>query len=435
MEGKGLSDAGRRRFLALGAAAVAFGGMVDPALAKLGPSPSAIASLRRRTDIDDEQYWRAVRQSIMLDPEIVFLNDGSYGTPPRPVFDALVKYNRLLTERPGDQGSVARICERVVRPKLAAFVGADPDEIALTHNTTEGMSIAAAGLPLKSGDEVLTTNHEHPGGIDPFRLRAARDGITVRELPVPSPPKDPDELLNLFNDNIGPKTRALMFCHMTCTAGLIFPAKELCRLARDKGLISVVDGAHPLGMFRFDLHDIDPDVYANSPHKWLGAPLGAGFLYVKKQMIPELWPMHGSGGWDRPNARRYECFGTRDWAVTACIGDAIDFQKAVGPERIEKRGRDLMTYFKQEVQQIRDVRLHTSMDPRMSCMLAGVSIRDIPHGEIIGYLRKQYNIISRPVAYDLNAVRFSSHYFNTYEELDIALRGLRDVAEGNALGK
>ncbi|MCG8459437.1 MAG: hypothetical protein MI919_24430, partial [Holophagales bacterium] len=127
--------------------------------------------------------------------------------------------------------------------------------------------------------------------------------------------------------------------------------------------------------------------------------------------------------------------GTRDWAVTACIGDAIDFQKAVGPERIEKRGRQLMDYFKREVQQIKDVTLHTSMDPRMSCLLAAVSIRDIPHGEIIGYLRKQYKIISRPVAYDLNAVRFSAHYFNMYDELDIALHGLREVAEGNVLGK
>lgn len=406
---------------------------MSPSLAENAYTTEEIRSLGLRGDITDEQYWRAVRQSIMLDPETVFLNDGSYGTPPRPVFDALLKYNRLLTENPGDQGKVSGICERVVRPKLAAFVGADPDEIALTHNTTEGMSVVAAGMPMSRGDEVLTTTHEHPGGIDPWYLRAARDGIVVREIPVPSPPRDPDELLNLFNDNIGPHTKVISFCHMTCTAGLIFPAKEICQLARDKGIISVVDGAHPLGMFRFDLHDINPDTYANSPHKWLGAPLGNGFLYVKKDMIDDIWPMHGSGGWDRKTARRYECFGTRDWAVTACLGDAIDFQLAVGTDRITSRCHELMKYFKTEVQKIKDVKLHTSMDPRLSCSLAGVSIREIPHGKIIQYLRQKYKIISRPVAYDLNAVRFSAHYFNTYDELDIALAGLKEVAESSIL--
>lgn len=431
------SSISRRSFLGGGAAALAvsaFGPGLSPALAAGSLSTPQIATLGARTDIAEEEFWRAVRQATMLKPDIVFLNDGSYGTPPRPVFDALVKYNRITTENPGDLGVVANIAEQKVRPKLAAFVGAHPDEIALTHNTTEGMSVAAAGLKLKAGDEILTTNHEHPGGIDPWRLRAARDGITIREIPIASPPKNPEELLNQFNDAIGPKTRVISFCHMTCTAGLIFPAKEICKLARDKGLISVVDGAHPLGMFRFDLHDIDPDIYANSPHKWLGAPLGNGFLYVRKEMIPEIWPMHGSGGWEQTTARRFESFGTRDWAVVAAIGDALDFQEAVGRDRITARGRALMTYFKQEVARIRDVKLRTSMDPRMSCNLAGVTIRDIPHQKIIAYLREKYKVISRSVEYDINAIRFSAHYFNTYDEMDIALRGLREVAESTMLG-
>ena len=424
----------RRAFLGGAAAIAAFSGKgISAELASNSLNTSQIANLGLRQDISEEQYWRAVRQSIMLSPDVVFLNDGSYGTPPRPVFDALIRYNRITTEKPGDQGKIARICENEVRPKLARFVGAHPDEIALTHNTTEGMSIAAAGIPLSKGDEILTTNHEHPGGIDPWRLRAARNGIAIKEIPIPSPPKNPEVLLNLFNDAITTRTKVISFCHMTCTAGLIFPAKEICKLARDKGIISVVDGAHPLGMFDFDLHDIDPDVYANSPHKWLGAPLGNGFFYVKKEMIGNIWPMHGSGGWDRDTARRFECFGTRDWAVTACIGDAIDWQNAIGLDRITKRGRDLMTYFKQEVQEIKDVKLWTSMDPRMSCSLAGISIREIPNRKIYRYIFDKHRVLGRLVDYDLNAVRFSAHYFNTYEEMDIALKALREIAESNIL--
>jgi len=143
--------------------------------------------------------------------------------------------------------------------------------------------------------------------------------------------------------------------------------------------------------------------------------------------------MHGSGGWDRDTARRFECYGTRDWPVTACVGDAIDFQLAVGRDRIEQRGRNLMTYFKSGVQKLSGVRLLTSMDPRMSCSLAAISIRQIPYGDIMRYLRKKYAIVSRGVAYDLNAVRFSTHYFNTYEEVDIALKGLREIAESKIL--
>jgi isopenicillin-N epimerase len=423
----------RRAFLG-GAAAAAFGGAALAAeTASASLSTAEISRLRTIRPPDDETFWRAVRQATMLDPNIVFLNDGSYSAPPRPVFDALLKYNRLITENPSLQGLLSGKCENAVRPKLAAFIGADADEIALTRNTTDGMSIVAGGLKLGRGDEVILSNHEHPGGLEPWRLRAARDGIEIREFKIPSPPKDPDELLNIINDATGPRTKVISFCHMTCTTGLIYPAKEICRLARDKGIYSVVDGAHPLGMFQFNLHDIDPDFYANSPHKWLGAPLGNGFLFVRPDKTDHVWPMHASAGWDRPDARRFECYGTRDWPVTACVGDAIDFQLAVGPDRIEERGRNLMTYFKTEVVKLPGAKLWTPMDPRLSCSLAAVSIREISLDKIMKYLSEKYKIVSRAVAYDINAVRFSTHYFNTYEEVDIALQGLRDIAESNIL--
>jgi selenocysteine lyase/cysteine desulfurase len=429
-----LSGVSRRAFLGGSAAVMALGAAPLKAVAaQPSLSTAEIAALAAQSTIDDEAFWRAVRQSVMLDPAIVFLNDGSYSAPPRPVFDALIQYSRLVTTDPSKQGVLSGKCENEVRPKLAAFIGAAPDEVALTRNTTDGMSIVAGGLKIGRGDEVLTTHHEHPGGIEPWRLRAARDGIEVRELTFTNPPDSPEQLLNLFNDAIGPKTKVISFCHMTCTTGLIFPAKEICALARAKGIYSVVDGAHPLGMFPFNLHEIDPDFYANSPHKWLGAPLGNGFLYVRPDKTDHVWPMHGSGGWDGTNARRFECYGTRDWPVTACVGDAIDFQLAVGKERIEQRGRALMTHFKTEVQKIGGVKLWTPMDPRMSCSLSAISIREIPLEKIMAFLREKYAIVSRPVAYDINAVRFSTHYFNTFEEVEIALAGIREIAETGVL--
>jgi len=290
------------------------------------------------------------------------------------------------------------------------------------------MSILAAGIPLKRGDEVLITHHEHPGGKEPWLLRAARDGIEVREVEIPSPPENPEQILNLINDAISKKTRVISVSHVTCTTGLILPVKQLCQLARDKGILTVLDGAHPMGMFVFNLHDIDPDFFASSPHKWLDAPFGNGTPYVRKDKTDMLWPFHGSGGWDGKTARRFEAIGTRSWPVTCALGKAIDFQLAIGRDRIEKRGRELATYFKEKVREIPGVQLYTSMDPRMSCSVSSISIGELKFSDVYRYLMERYNIIARPVE-EVNAVRVSTHFYNTKEEVDACLNAIKEIAE------
>jgi isopenicillin-N epimerase len=359
---------------------------------------------------------------------IAYLNNGSYGSPPRPVFDALVDYNRFLAQNPTRHlGELDRRKEEV-RRKLAVFVGCDPEELALTRNTTEGNSLAATGLELRPGDEVLTSNHEHPGGIEPWRMRAKRHGIVVRELPIPSPPESAEQLVSLFADAIAPRTKVIFVSYVFCTTGLVFPAKAVCRIARERGVLTVLDGAHAPGHFRFDCHDIGCDVMSMSPHKWLDAPWGNGSLYVRRDVQDRLWPSIASGGWDGDTAARYDAYGTRDVPVTCALGDAIDFQEAIGRNRIEERGRSLIARFKREVQRIPGVTLRTSMDPALSGLMAAVTVPDFPHEKVLEQLWTRHRIVGRAVAYDVNASRFSTHFYNTPAEVDHLVAALDDMA-------
>lgn len=421
-----LSRRGFIKSMGAGAALLAFWGR--EALAESNSlSPAKLSSLSASSDIEEEKFWNVVRTQMMLKKDIIYLNNGGYGATPRMVFDSLVKDYRLLGENPRELDILVKKMDEV-RKKVADFLGASEDEIALTRNTTEGMSIVAAGIPLKRGDEVLITHHEHPGGQQPWLLRAARDGIELREVEIPSPPESPEQILNLINDAISKKTKVISVSHVTCTTGLILPVKRLCQLARDKGVLTVLDGAHPMGMFVFDLHDIDPDFFASSPHKWLDAPFGNGTLYVRKDKIEMLWPFHGSGGWDGKTALRFEAIGTRSWPVTCALGKAIDFQLAIGRDRIEKRGRELATHFKKKVKEIPGVQLYTSMDPRMSCSVSSISIGELKFSDVYRYLMEKYNIIARPVE-EVNAVRVSTHFYNTKEEVDACLNAVKDIAE------
>ena len=198
------------------------------------------------------------------------------------------------------------------RDPLAKFVGANRDEIALLRNATEANSYIANGIDLKQGDEVLMTDQEHPGGEHPFNLRAKRYGIVVKKITLPKPVENPQQVLNLVSEAITPRTRVLFFSHITTYTGVVLPAKELCALARSKGIISAVDGAHVPGMMRLDLHDIGCDLYSSSPHKWLQAPKGSGFLYVRDEMIDRLWNTIATEGWDDPKLRaeRFQRIGS-----------------------------------------------------------------------------------------------------------------------------
>jgi isopenicillin-N epimerase len=414
-------------------------------LRHLSATPAAVAALaelagdRVRASFDavrqaaagatsEAAFWRTVRGEFLIGPGLAFMNNGTLGPTPKPVFYTLVDaYYRLACDPSASEHHAARADE--IRAKAAAFVGADPDEIALTRNTTEGMSFVANGLDLKAGDEVLLTFHEHPGGLQPWRLKAKRVGIEVKQLPFPIPLARAADVLNTFADAITPRTRVISVSHATYPTGTFMPVKALCELAHARGILVVVDGAHPLGMMRLDLHDLGCDVYATSPHKWLDAPDGTGLLYVRREVQERLWPTVATTGWDdeKSGARRFDRLSQRGWPQVLAVGAAMDFQNAIGRDRIEARVRALAARLRAGLEPLPGVRIHTSAVPELCCGLTGFAFGTYKNKDVVATLRQRHNIVVRSTEFDLNTVRVSTHHYTLEEEVDRLIEGLEDI--------
>jgi selenocysteine lyase/cysteine desulfurase len=389
------------------------------------------------TPMSEADFWAKVRAEFLIDRHVAYLNNGTLGPTPKPVlYTVIERYQRLAMET-GPENTLENQLAEGVRTKAAAFIGADVDEVALTHNTTEGMNFIANGLDLKAGDEILMTFHEHPGGLQPWRLKAKRHGVVLKEVRFPLPLNDPADALNLFNDAITPRTKVISFSHTTYQTGTMMPAKQICALARSKGILSLVDAAHPLGQMQIDMHDIGADYYAMSPHKWLDAPTGTGLLYMRRESQDRVWPTIGSTGWDDPKrgASRFDRLSQRAWPLVLAVGAALDFQSAIGKDRIEKRARMLHARLREKVAALPGVKIYTSPHAGLSCALLGFSLPDLKNQDIVDTMLHRHGTWIRTIAYDLNAVRVSTHHYNTEEQVDRCVEGLQDILKNGVMAK
>ena len=290
---------------------------------------------------DADKYWSQVRKEQFLLPDWRhFLNNGSLGVAPRPVIDAVFDFERTGDARSREdypRWGYETLDEE--RTELSAFLGCKKDELAITHCATESMSMIAAGLDLKAGDEVLITNEEHPSGKAPWHRRAQRDGVTVREVTIPHPPKSSAELAELLISAISPRTRVLSFSGILTGTGVIMPMRQICDAARAKGVITVIDGAHVNGQIPCRLDDTGCDYYAGSPHKWMFAPAGSGILYIREENLDRLWPTIVTGGWDDKSAKaaRFMKIGTNNRAIVTGLIAGLRFLKQLGPENVYSR--------------------------------------------------------------------------------------------------
>jgi isopenicillin-N epimerase len=394
----------------------------------------ASASMRRlgqasAASLSEADFWATVRAEFLLDPHVAYLNNGTLGPTPRPVLDTLVERYHKMASDTGPENTLERQLAEDVRKKAAAFINADVNEIALMHNTTEGMSFVANGLDLKAGDEILMTFHEHPGGYHPWALKAKRHGVVLKQLKFPLPLTDPATVLNMFSDAMTPRTKVISFSHTTYQTGTMMPAKQLCALARSRGILSLVDAAHPLGQMQIDMKDIRADYYAMSPHKWLDAPTGTGLLYMRRESQDRVWPTMGSTGWDDPKlgAARFDRHSQRAWPLVLALGAAIDFQNTIGKARIEQRVRMLHARLREKVATLPGVTIYTSPHAELSCALLGFTFPNLKNQDIVDTLLGRHGVYIRTIAYDLNAVRVSTHYYNTEQQVDRLIEGLQDI--------
>ncbi len=410
------------------------------ALNKLNASVyQSITSLNQKYIKDESPdgiYWDAIRKHFLFQDGVIMMNNGTVGPMPKPVFNTLMKIFKVQVTNPFDTYAFIPRKKDEVRNKLARFINASPDEIVMTRNTTEGMNFVANGLDLKEGDEVLLSTMEHPGGTHPWRLKEKRYGIKIKEVPVGLPPKSVNEFVDAFEKAITPRTKVISISHTIYISGLIAPVKELSKMAHEKGVLVLADSAHGIGMLNLNMKELGIDFFATSPYKWLGAPTGIGLLYVKKEVQDKLWPTIASSGWDRyENARKFETLGQRADALMIALGEAVDFQNAIGKERVERKIKVLAGYFKREAKKIPGVKLHTSEDPYLSGGLTALSVQGVEPSKIVNYVREKYNIVIRTIGNrekGTYGIRVSTHIYISFKHIDMLLEGIKHLVKHKA---
>jgi isopenicillin-N epimerase len=409
----------RRRFLTTSGLAAAVA-LPTRLLAQLPTPPSALPDAALYNG-DQDAYWAELRKQFLIPRDEIYLNNGTVGSSPAPVlraiFDGYTQTEKMDQQDPEDYPIWGYAAWNQFRDPLAEFVGCKRDELALLRNATEANSYIANGIDMRPGDEVLMTDQEHPGGEQPWQLKAKRYGIVVKKVTLSKPVKQSSEVLNLFNDAITERTRVIFFSHITTATGVVLPAKELCVLARSKNVLSAVDGAHVTGMMRLNLQELGCDMYSSSPHKWLQAPKGSGFLYVRDEVIDRMWNTIATEGWDETNLRaeRFQRIGSSNVPALWGLVAAINLANQIGIDRIERRHRELCDYILAQMIK-RGAESWTSPDPALRCAIATVNVPPLKRMDMEDWMWKTHKIRIR--GGEPSKLRLSTPYYLQKKDID-----------------
>ena len=383
-----------------------------------------------QTDIQtlstEQALWKRVRQEFILNPGLVHLNCGSVGATPRMVIDAVSAYMRQFEGDPVHHSFGSR---DEVATKAADFLNAAADEIAVTRNTTEGMNMIAEGLDLQPGDQILTSNHEHGGGMICWQHLAQRRGIEVVYLPLPDPVESKEQILQLVKDHLSDRTRVCSFMHIDTITGLCMPLADIAAITRPRDILLVADGAQGPGMLDVDVRALGVDTYASSSHKWMLAPKGSGLLYVRRDVQDRIRPVDLYSGYGQPG---YSASGgTRNAPIVLGHGLAMDFHNAIGRGRIEQRCRQLSDRMRQRLGQLPQLRLLTPQRAELSSGIVSFALEKGSSSEIADRLYKEHDIVVKvpqgTYAFvpekevprkSYNGLRFSTHIFNSEDDVD-----------------
>ena len=399
-------------------------------LARLEAASRHAASVAPDDLAGDEDYWREIQQAFTLDRTIINLNNGGVCPSPRVVHEALKRYLDVSNQSPVyHMWQILEPNIESVRRRLAAAFGCDAEELAITRNASEALQIAQLGIELKAGDEVVTTNQDYGRMLDTWQQRVRREGIRLTQVSFPVPPPSMDVLADRLLDAITPATKVLHFCHITNLTGQIFPVRRIADEARRRGIKTVVDGAHAFAHFPFRAEDLGCDFYGTSLHKWLLAPIGTGFLYVRREHIPTLWPLTPAAASKAGDIRKFEEIGTHPAANHNAIAEALTFHEGIGSERKAARLRYLRNRWAERLRASPKFRLHTNLDPAHSCAIGNVQVLNVPTPKVVSQLWEKWRIIATPIMHaEYEGLRVTPNVYTTLEEVDTFAAAMERIA-------
>lgn len=378
----------------------------------------------------DEDYWSNIQQAYTADTNIMILNNGGVSPAPRVVQDALDRYNRLANQGPSyymwrilDQG------REPLRQKLALLAGCSPEEIAINRNASEALNTVIYGLDLRAGDEVIGTKQDYPNMVQAWKQREMREGIVYKQLSFNFPIENDEEIVSAYENAITPKTKILHVTHIINWVGQIMPVQKITAMAKRHGLEVIVDGAHSFGLLDFRIPDLGCDYFGTSLHKFLSAPVGSGMLWIKKEKIEKIWPLLCNSQPRSGDIRKFETLGTRSFPIEQAIGEAVNFQNAIGNKRKEERVRYLKNYWASRVKDIPKVRLHTSLKPEYSCAICGITIDGMTPAELDSALFNTYKIHTTNIVWEnIACVRVTPHVYTSIQDMDKLVMAIDEIA-------
>ena len=397
----------------------------------------AARSVNDRTPEDvaaDEDFWVEVRNEFTVDRNVINLNNGHVSPAPRVVQESMKRF--LDNMNMGPFHTMIQQQDREIemaRRRIADVAGCDPEEIAITRNSSESNEIAQLGIDLKRGDEVLTTNQDYPRMLTTFRQRELREGIVLKTISFPVPAISLDDLYNRYEQAVTPKTKLILVCHITNRTGQIFPIKRICDMAHARNIPVIVDGAHAFNHFPFKLSDLNCDYYGVSLHKWTFAPVGTGFLYVRKSRIKDTWAMMASGTRQADNIRKFEEIGTYPAANRLAICDALTFNENIGIERKAARLRYLRDRWANRLAQNPKVKILHNPDPAMSCGIGMLTFSSgIDCAKMTQALQAKYGILTATMPHEeYTGIRITPSVYSTVKDVDFFASAVeKELANG-----
>jgi selenocysteine lyase/cysteine desulfurase len=377
----------------------------------------------------NEDFWEQIRGGYKLKPDYINLENGYYCFLPQETLESFITHVREVNYQGAFYMRTKAANDKMLAiERLAKVAGCSTDELGITRNTTESLDTVISGFDWKEGDETIMAEQDYFSMLTMFKQIGKRYGVVNKMVSVPNHPANDEEIVNLYANAITPKTKLLMVSHMVNVTGQILPIRKICDMAHSKGVQVLVDGAHAFAHIKFSIPDLHCDYYGASLHKWLSVPLGAGLLYVKKEHIPNIWPLLAPGEKAMDDISRLNHTGTHPVATLLALQNAIDFYEKIGAVRKEARLRYLQNYWTDKVRHLPNVILNTPADPTRSCAIANVGIKGMKPQNLADTLLRKYKIYT--VAIDganVHGCRITPNLYTTTKELDIFVAALKEM--------